>query len=82
METFIGYLFLVSLTISLIQFTLAIVFTSRVSGRPLEKNSAVNAISIVVPFYNEHGRMAPLLHTLNNQKSWPEKLELIFVDDA
>jgi dolichol-phosphate mannosyltransferase len=48
-----------------------------------ESQADVPALSVVIPFFNEQGRVAPLLDELHAvADEWPGRVEVILVDDG
>lgn len=65
----------------LIQFVFAFILCNRHKNNERPELPRIKNLSVIIPFHNEETRIDDLIESLNNQKIWPENIELIFVND-
>lgn len=74
-------LFGIVLFLFLIQFVFAFILCNRHKNNERTTLPRIKNISVIIPFHNEETRIDDLIESLNNQKSWSDNIELIFVND-
>lgn len=73
--------FILVLSVFIIQWILVLVFRNRSKFVLQSEGLTIDRISVIIPFHNEALRLGKLLNSLNNQRGFSDRLELIFVDD-
>jgi poly-beta-1,6-N-acetyl-D-glucosamine synthase len=75
-------IFVVSLLLVLVQLFLVILYSGRYRTDERKALPEIPGISVIIPFHNEEKRIGDLIESLNNQRTWNENTELIFINDC